>query len=162
MITVALRGTVCGLPTALLGMLRVADSEPRFVANKTTIIEQLCPAPSEDRQKLSVRKSEWGVTETFPSASVPAPGLFNVTVWYSRLKRRTVPKLRLLGETFSCALTVIVQLAVVVSAEARPEESARLAMKPNGPVILGVPVMAPVLVFKVRPAGRLPLRIEIV
>ena len=55
--------------------------------------------------------------------------------------------------------TVVVQLVVVVPVE-RPEESTTFAVKLNVPAVVGVPVMAPVLVFSVRPAGRLPLLIE--
>ena len=56
-------------------------------------------------------------------------------------------------------ITVIVQLAVVVPA-AVPVESTTFAVKLNVPAVVGVPVMAPVLAFNVRPAGRLPLLIE--
>ena len=56
-------------------------------------------------------------------------------------------------------LTVMVQLAVAVRA-AEPVESTTFAVKLNVPVVVGVPVMAPVLVFNVRPAGRLPEVIE--
>ena len=55
--------------------------------------------------------------------------------------------------------TVMVQLVVAVPA-AVPVESTTLAVKLNVPAVVGVPVMAPVVAFKVRPAGRLPLAIE--
>ena len=53
-------------------------------------------------------------------------------------------------------LTVMVQLAVADA----PVESTTFAVKLYAPAVVGVPVMAPVLVFNVRPAGRLPLLIE--
>jgi len=56
-------------------------------------------------------------------------------------------------------LTTMVQLVVVVPA-AVPVESTTLAVKLNVPAVVGVPVMAPVDAFNVRPAGRLPLLIE--
>jgi len=56
-------------------------------------------------------------------------------------------------------ITVMVQLAVVVPA-AVPVESTTFAVKLNVPAVVGVPVMAPVLAFKAKPAGRLPLLIE--
>jgi hypothetical protein len=43
----ALSGTICGFPTALLGMLRVADSDPRSSAKNTTMIAQLFPTASD-------------------------------------------------------------------------------------------------------------------
>ena len=51
------------------------------------------------------------------------------------------------------------QLAVVVPA-ALPVESTTFAVKLKVPGVVGVPVIAPVLALKVRPAGRLPLLIE--
>jgi len=54
------------------------------------------------------------------------------------------------------ATTVMVQLAVA----AVPVESTTLAVKLYVPAVVGVPVMAPVLAFKFRPAGRFPLAIE--
>jgi len=56
------------------------------------------------------------------------------------------------------ATTVMVQLVVV----AVPVESTTFAVKLNVPAVVGVPVMAPVLAFKAKPAGRLPLVIEYV
>jgi hypothetical protein len=53
----------------------------------------------------------------------------------------------------------IVQLAVVVPA-AVPVESTTFAVKVNVPYAVGVPVMAPVEVFKVNPVGSEPLVIE--
>ena len=58
-------------------------------------------------------------------------------------------------------LTIMVQLAVAVPA-ALPVESTTVAVKLNVPAVVGVPVMAPVLAFNVRPAGRLPPVIEYV
>ena len=54
---------------------------------------------------------------------------------------------------------VIVQFAVVVPA-AVPVESTTLAVKENGPAVVGVPVMAPVLAFNIRTGGRFPTVIE--
>jgi len=54
------------------------------------------------------------------------------------------------------AITVMVQLAVA----AVPVESTTFAVKLYVPAVVGVPVMAPVLAFKAKPAGRLPLAIE--
>jgi len=59
------------------------------------------------------------------------------------------------------AITVMVQLVVVVPA-AVPVASTTFAVKLNVPAVVGTPVMAPVLEFNVRPAGRLPLLIEYV
>jgi hypothetical protein len=56
-------------------------------------------------------------------------------------------------------ITVIVQLVLVVPA-ARPEESTTFAVKLKAPGVVGVPVMAPVAGFRVRPGGRLPAVIE--
>ena len=56
--------------------------------------------------------------------------------------------------------TVMVQLVVVPAAV--PVKSTTFAVKLNVPAVVGVPVMAPVLAFNVRPAGRLPLLIEYV
>ena len=53
----------------------------------------------------------------------------------------------------------MVQLVVVVPA-AVPLESTTFAVKLNVPGVVGVPVMAPVVAFNVRPAGRLPEEIE--
>jgi len=52
--------------------------------------------------------------------------------------------------------TVIVQLVVA----AVPVESTSLTVKLNVPAVVGVPAMAPVVVFSVRPGGRLPEEIE--
>ena len=49
---------------------------------------------------------------------------------------------------------------VVVVPAARPEESTTLAVKLKAPDAVGIPVMAPVLGFSVRPGGRLPAIIE--
>jgi hypothetical protein len=54
---------------------------------------------------------------------------------------------------------VMVQLAVAVPA-AVPVESTTLAVKLNGPAVVGVPVMAPVLAFNPRTGGKLPEVIE--
>jgi hypothetical protein len=51
------------------------------------------------------------------------------------------------------------QLAVAVPA-AVPVESTTLAVKLNGPAVVGVPVMAPVLVFRFRTGGKPPEVIE--
>jgi hypothetical protein len=108
LVTVALMGTACGLPVALLGMLRVADSEPSSSANSTTMISQLFPTASEDGQNLSGEKSSRsapapGVTETFPIDTALVPVFFSVTVLNSRLNRGTVPNERLEGVTLSCS-----------------------------------------------------------
>ena len=54
---------------------------------------------------------------------------------------------------------VMVQLVVVVPA-AVPRESTTWAVKVNGPDAVGVPVMAPVELFRVKPVGREPLMME--
>jgi hypothetical protein len=54
-------------------------------------------------------------------------------------------------------LTVIVQVAVTVSHAQRPEESSTSPVKLNGPEVVGVPVIAPVLEFKASPPGRFPV-----
>jgi len=41
LVTVVLRGTVCGLPASFLGMLSVAESDPRSSANNTTTVSRL-------------------------------------------------------------------------------------------------------------------------
>ena len=53
-------------------------------------------------------------------------------------------------------VTLMVQLMV---AEV-PVESTTFAVKLYVPAVVGVPVMAPVVAFNVRPAGRLPAEIE--
>jgi hypothetical protein len=53
----------------------------------------------------------------------------------------------------------MVQLAVLVPAEV-PVESTTCAVKPNVPLPVGVPVMAPVDEFSDRPGGRVPLIME--
>ena len=58
-------------------------------------------------------------------------------------------------------LTVMVQLVVAVPAEV-PVESTTFAVKLTAPGVVGVPVIAPVLAFNFRPAGRLPLLMEYV
>jgi len=58
-------------------------------------------------------------------------------------------------------LTVMVQLVVAVPAEV-PVESTTFAVKLNAPGVVGVPVIAPVLAFKAKPAGRFPLIMEYV
>jgi hypothetical protein len=124
LVTVALRGTVCGLPVALLWMLRVADSDgPGISANNTTMIAQLFPTASEDGPKLSgVNSSESvlapGVTDTFEIDTAPEPVFFRVTFLNSKLNRGTLPNERLVGVTLSCrrtaaGLTVIVQMGVL-------------------------------------------------
>jgi hypothetical protein len=54
---------------------------------------------------------------------------------------------------------VIPQLLVIVPA-AVPLESVTCAVKLNGPAVVGVPVIAPVVAFSVRPGGRDPVTIE--
>ena len=53
----------------------------------------------------------------------------------------------------------MLQFAVVVPA-AVPVESTTLAVKLKVPLVVGVPVIAPVDGLRVRPAGREPLEIE--
>jgi len=48
------------------------------------------------------------------------------------------------------------QLLVVAVAWTPGVESVTLTVKENGPALVGVPVMAPVVVFSVRPAGSEP------
>jgi hypothetical protein len=54
---------------------------------------------------------------------------------------------------------VMVQLVVVVPADV-PLESTTCAVKVNGPAVVGVPVMAPVELFRIKPGGRDPPAIE--
>ena len=54
---------------------------------------------------------------------------------------------------------MIVQLAVATP-DVKPEESITWAVKLNVPAVVGVPLMAPVLGFNVKPGGRLPAAIE--
>jgi hypothetical protein len=54
---------------------------------------------------------------------------------------------------------VMMQLVVVVPAGV-PVLSTTLPVKPNGPAVVGVPVIAPVVGFNVSPGGRLPALIE--
>jgi len=53
----------------------------------------------------------------------------------------------------------IVQLVVVVPA-ALPRESTTCAVNELDPAVVGVPVIAPVEEFSVRPAGKFPVMIE--
>ena len=55
--------------------------------------------------------------------------------------------------------TVILQLISLIL-DLRPEESMISTVKLNVPAVVGVPVMAPVVAFSVKPGGRLPARIE--
>ena len=59
----------------------------------------------------------------------------------------------------SGVLTVMVQLVVVVPA-AVPVASTTFAVKLYAPAVVGVPVIAPVLVFNVKPGGKLPEDID--
>jgi hypothetical protein len=61
--------------------------------------------------------------------------------------------------TASAAFTVILRLAVAVAAVGLVE-SETLTVKLEVPLAVGDPVMAPVLVFRVSPAGRLPVLID--
>ena len=54
----------------------------------------------------------------------------------------------------------MLQLFVIVLLAELPDESTALAVKLNVPEVVGVPVIAPVEAFKVRPAGREPELIE--
>jgi hypothetical protein len=56
------------------------------------------------------------------------------------------------------AITML-QLAVFVPADV-PVESTTCAVKLNVPDTVGVPVMAPVVVFKLKPVGKEPVIIE--
>src|SRR5258705_266777 len=56
-------------------------------------------------------------------------------------------------------LIVMLQLLVVVVACWPGVESVTVTVNENGPAVVGVPVMAPVLGFSVRPPGREPLLI---
>jgi len=58
-----------------------------------------------------------------------------------------------------CGYTMIVHWVVVVPVVI-PEESTTWAVKLKEPAVVGVPVMAPVLGFSVKPGGRLPAVIE--
>src|SRR5664279_4263096 len=163
-ITLALMGTVCWLPAALLGIPSVADSVPRSWAKSTTMIEQLRQGASELPHRLSAKKLPCavpapGVTDILERETGPVPAFFRVTVLYCRLNRLTLPNDTLDGVTLKCGaagLTVIVQPAVTVPA-GMPEASTTCAVKLNGPAVLGVPVSAPVVPFKARPAGKAPL-----
>ena len=59
-------------------------------------------------------------------------------------------------EKLGAERTVIVQLTVTVPA-ADPEESMTFAVKLYPPAVVGVPIIAPVLAFRVSPPGRLPV-----
>jgi len=61
--------------------------------------------------------------------------------------------------TVSAAFTVMLRLAVAVTAVGLVE-SATLTVKFEVPLAVGAPEMAPVLVFRVSPAGRLPTLID--
>jgi hypothetical protein len=50
----------------------------------------------------------------------------------------------------------MLQLLVVAVADCPGVESVTFTVNENGPAVVGVPVIAPVLAFRVRPAGRLP------
>ncbi len=54
---------------------------------------------------------------------------------------------------------VMPQLSVIVVAATPRVESVTLTVKEKGPAVVGVPVMAPVVGFKVRPGGRAPVAI---
>ena len=84
---VALSRTVCGLPTPLLGMLRVADNEPSSIANNTTVIVQLCSGASERGHQLTDVKIPWsvpgaGLTDTCDIDTGTVPVLVSVTFLY--------------------------------------------------------------------------------
>ena len=55
---------------------------------------------------------------------------------------------------------VMLQLLVVVVAWTPRVESVTVTWKENGPAVVGVPVIAPVDEFSVRPAGKFPVMIE--
>jgi hypothetical protein len=59
-------------------------------------------------------------------------------------------------EKFGAGRTEIVQLAVTVPA-ADPEESMTFAEKLYPPAAVGVPIIAPVLAFRISPPGRFPV-----
>jgi hypothetical protein len=55
---------------------------------------------------------------------------------------------------------VIPQLLVIVVACTPGVESVTLTVNENGPAVVGVPVIAPVVGFNVRPGGRAPVATE--
>ena len=55
------------------------------------------------------------------------------------------------------AVVLIVMLRAVVAEFGGLAESLALTMKAEVPAAVGVPVMAPVVAFKLRPAGRVPV-----
>ncbi|MEO8368210.1 MAG: hypothetical protein ABI806_03350 [Candidatus Solibacter sp.] len=60
------------------------------------------------------------------------------------------------GTQSTGGVTVMMQLLVVVVACTPGVESVTLTVKENGPPVVGVPVIAPVVGLSVRPAGRAP------
>jgi hypothetical protein len=52
---------------------------------------------------------------------------------------------------------VIPQLDVVADADPPGVESVTFTVKENGPAVVGVPLMTPVVLFRVRPFGREPV-----
>jgi len=58
--------------------------------------------------------------------------------------------------TATAAAVAMLQLALPEC----PAESVALTLKGSGPAVVGVPVIAPVPVFKLKPAGSVPLEIE--
>jgi len=158
---------VCGLPAALLAIVKMADWKPRSSAKNATAILQLLRTASDRGQRLSAKNSRPlarvpGVTEMLDIDTGMVPVFVTVTVVVRSRKRGTVPKDTLFGATFSCAiggLTVIEQATVLVP-NASPDESVTCPVKAYVPAVVGVPEMAPVLGLTVRPAGRLPPEIE--
>jgi hypothetical protein len=60
------------------------------------------------------------------------------------------------GEAIVKPVTMMVMASVAVALA----ESVTFAVNVTGPTVVGVPVMAPVELFRLRPAGKLPTEIE--
>ena len=56
--------------------------------------------------------------------------------------------------------TGICVMAMFMSLEVFPTAFVALTVKLNVPIVVGVPVIAPVVSFKLRPAGNVPLAID--
>ena len=59
----------------------------------------------------------------------------------------------------SCALMVMLRLAVTLWVG--DSESVTLAVKLKVPAVVGVPVIAPVLVLRLSPGGKLPVLLQV-
>ena len=129
-VTMTSSGTACGLPTALLGRLRVADNGPTSRAKTTMSILQLLPGTSTDPHKLVAAKSPLRVPsprliDGFSIETARVPVFMTVTVLWRGLNRGTDPNEIRSGKTLSCKAggpIVIVQFVAAVP-RAAPSES---------------------------------------